>query len=216
MLGSWGRAQRTRPAASNALLGRPCLSSSCVPRRNRSIRLGTAGKRRDMVRSNRTGNTAVMRLRSRRWRRLRPRLQLHPKTDQGPSAPTTHSRGSKLPMPSRRRLPPRPKRSESVSCHHPKLNVEAIPRYDLHLVNRADLRTTPWSVVAPFYPTVYLSAVRQTAAPMPDVRWAQPQRQQSRQPRNPTALPSSPRASPNTRPASFLRSGCAKALRWSR
>jgi hypothetical protein len=78
------------------------LSSSCVPRRNRSTRLDTAGKRRDTVRSNHTGNTAVMRLRSRRRRRLRPRLQLRPKTDQGPSAPTTHSRGSTWPKPSPR------------------------------------------------------------------------------------------------------------------
>jgi hypothetical protein len=86
------------------------LTSSRVPRRNRSTRLDSAVVR----------NTALTRLHSRRQRRSRPRPPLRPKrTDQDPGAPTTHSRGSTYPMPSRRRLPPRPERSESVSCHHP-------------------------------------------------------------------------------------------------
>jgi len=81
------------------------------------------------------GNRAVMRLRSRRRRRLRPRPPLRPKTDRAPSLPATHSPGSTLPLLPRRRLPPRPERSESVSCHHPELTAQAIPHYRLHLMN---------------------------------------------------------------------------------
>ena len=89
------------------------------------------------------GNRVVMRLRSRRRRRLRPRPPLRPKTDRAPSLPATHSPGSTLPSLSRRRLLPRPERSESVSCHHPELTAQAIPHYRLHLVNPPGRRPIP-------------------------------------------------------------------------
>jgi hypothetical protein len=99
----------------------PELSSSCVPRRNRSIPLDMAGE--VAVHNTHKGNTAVMRLRFLRRRPQRPRPPLRPKTDLGPIAPTTHSPGSMLPVPSRLRLPPRLDHSVSVSCHHPELTA---------------------------------------------------------------------------------------------
>ena len=121
--GSGGRTARplgATPVASG-------LSSSRAPRRNRSTRVDTAEEvvGRNSHNSHK-GNRAVMRLRSRRWRRLRPRPPLRQKTDRA-HVPTTHSLGSALPMPSRRRLPTRLERCGSVSCHHPEAYCPSDP-----------------------------------------------------------------------------------------